>query len=283
MMALQRTGAAVASRPRQRGFRGRGAHAAAVTSLGQRIVRGDFKPGEILDLQRLEVELRFGRTALREAVKVLASKGLIDALQGTGTFVTDRTHWNLLDPDLLRWHYETQPKQQFLDSLAEFRLSLEPAAAGLAALRRSARQLESLREALAAMEANIGDADAFTEADFVFHSTILEAANNEFFAQLEPIIEAALFARIRSLHSTRRRRTEALVSHRLLLEAIVAGDPQQATDATRSLLAVARRQESRPLRSGASASGSGTQEPNPEAEAGGEAGIWDQTQGPSNG
>ncbi len=283
MMALQRTVPAVVGRPRQRGFRGRGAHAAAVTSLGQRIVRGDFKPGEILDLQRLEVELRFGRTALREAVKVLASKGLIDALQGTGTFVTDRTHWNLLDPDLLRWHYETQPKQQFLDSLAEFRLSLEPAAAGLAALRRSARQLESLREALAAMEANIGDADAFTEADFVFHSTILEAANNEFFAQLEPIIEAALFARIRSLHSTRRRRTEALVSHRLLLEAIVAGDPQQATDATRSLLAVARRQESRPLRSGASASGSGTQEPNPEAEAGGEAGIWDQTQGPSNG
>jgi DNA-binding FadR family transcriptional regulator len=284
MMALQRTGAAVASRPRQRGFRGRGAHAAAVTSLGQRIVRGDFKPGEILDLQNLEVEMRFGRTALREAVKVLASKGLIEALQGTGTFVTDRTHWNLLDPDLLRWHYETQPKQQFLDSLAEFRLSLEPAAAGLAALRRSAQQLESLREALAAMEANIGDADAFTEADFVFHSLILEAANNEFFAQLEPIIEAALFARIRSLRSTRPKRTEALVSHRLLLEAIEAGDRQRATDATRSLLAVARRQESRPVRSGTDGPGPGAQEPNPESDSKvvGEPGIRNQTQGASD-
>ncbi|HWD69225.1 MAG TPA: FadR/GntR family transcriptional regulator [Solirubrobacteraceae bacterium] len=217
-----------------------------MTSLGQRIVRGDFKPGEILDLQRLELDMRFGRTALREAVKVLASKGLIDALQGTGTFVTDRSHWNLLDPDLLRWHYETQPKQQFLDSLAEFRLSLEPAAAGFAALRCTAEKLAALRNALADMEANLGDAVAYTEADFVFHSTILEAANNEFFSQLEPIIEAALFTRIRSVRSTNRRREEALVSHRLLLEAIEVGDPDRAIDAARSLLAVARRQEPHP-------------------------------------
>lgn len=214
-----------------------------MTSLGQRIVRGEFKPGEILDLQRLELEMRFGRTALREAVKVLASKGLIDALQGTGTFVTERSHWNLLDPDLLRWHYETQPKQQFLDSLAEFRLSVEPAAAGFAALRCTPEKLADLRRALAEMEANLGDAVAYTEADFSFHSTILEAANNEFFSQLEPIIEAALFTRIRSMRSTNRRREEALASHRLLLEAIEQGNPANATDAARSLLAVARRQE----------------------------------------
>lgn len=236
-------------RTRQRGFKGRGAHAAAVTSLGQRIVRGEFQPGEILDLQRLELEMRFGRTALREAVKVLASKGLIDALQGTGTFVTDRSHWNLLDPDLLRWHYETQPKQHFLDSLAEFRLSVEPAAAGFAALRRTAEQLEALAQALADMEAKLGDADAFTEADFFFHSAILEASDNEFFSQLEPTIEAALFTRIRSLRSTRRRREEALASHRRLFEAIEAGDPQRATEAARSLLAVARRQEPHPAAS----------------------------------
>lgn len=243
------------TRSRQRGFKGRGAHAAAVTSLGQRIVRGEFKAGEILDLQRLELEMRFGRTALREAVKVLASKGLIDALQGTGTFVTDRSHWNLLDPDLLRWHYETQPKQQFLDSLAEFRLSLEPAAAGFAALRCTPERLAELRQALADMEANLGDAVAYTEADFVFHSTILEAANNEFFSQLEPIIEAALFTRIRSVRSTNRRREEALASHRLLLEAIEAGDQAKAIDAARSLLAVARQQEphpAQPQRDGAS-------------------------------
>lgn len=265
---------AAAGRSRQRGFKGRGAHAAAVTSLGQRIVRGEFKAGEILDLQRLELEMRFGRTALREAVKVLASKGLIDALQGTGTFVTDRSHWNLLDPDLLRWHYETQPKQQFLDSLAEFRLSLEPAAAGLAALRCTPERLEDLRQALADMEANLGDAVAYTEADFVFHSTILEAANNEFFSQLEPIIEAALFTRIRSVRSTNRRRAEALASHRLLLEAIEAGDQAEAIDAAHSLLAVARRQEPHPSdpqkagvgRRKAAAEPEPTAEPEPMAE-----------------
>lgn len=245
------TGAAL--RPRQRGFKGRGAHAAAVTTLGQRIVRGEFAPGELLDLQRLELEMRFGRTALREAVKVLASKGLIDALQGTGTFVTARSEWNLLDPDLMRWHYETQPKEHFLDSLAEFRLSVEPAAAGFAALRRSAEQLNDLSDALVNMEAMLGDPVAFTEADFAFHSTILEAADNEFFSQLEPIIEAALFTRIRSVRSTKRKREEALASHRLLFEAIEAGDQARATDAARSLLAVARRQEPRPTVTGSRA------------------------------
>ncbi len=190
--------------------------------------------------------MRFGRTALREAVKVLASKGLIDALQGTGTFVTDRSQWNLLDPDLMRWHYETQPKEHFLDSLAEFRLSLEPAAAGFAALRRTADQLDAIRDALAEMEANLGDSVAFTEADFAFHSGILEAADNEFFSQLEPIIEAALFTRIRSVRSTKRKREEALASHRVLFEAIEAGDQAKATDAVRTLLAVARRQEPHP-------------------------------------
>ena len=247
------------ARSRQRGFKGRGAHAAAVTSLGQRIVRGGFKPGEILDLQRLEHDMRFGRTALREAVKVLASKGLIDALQGTGTFVTDRSQWNLLDPDLLRWHYETQPKQQFLDSLAEFRTSVEPAAAGFAALRRSAQQLEDLRTALADMEAKLGDAVAFTEADFVFHSTILEAASNEFFSQLEPIIEAALFTRIHSVRSTNRKRAEALASHRVLVEAIEAGDPNLATEASRNLLAVARRQEPHPAAAQPAQAGTGVE------------------------
>lgn len=237
------TRAGSAPRSRQRGFKGRGAHAAAVTSLGQRIVRGEFEPGEILDLQRLEAEMRFGRTALREAVKVLASKGLIDALQGTGTFVTDRSQWNLLDPDLMRWHYQTQPTRQFLDSLAEFRLSVEPAAAGFAALRRTAVQLGCLRDALAEMEAKVDDVLAFVEADLAFHSAVLEASDNEFFAQLEPIIEAVLLTRIRSVRSTKRRRKEALMSHRRLFDAIAAGDQQKAAEAARSLLVVAQRQE----------------------------------------
>ncbi len=204
---------------------------------------GGLAAGQLIDLPRLEHELRFGRTALREALKVLASKGLVDALQGTGTFVTERSAWNLLDPDLLRWHYETQPKQRFLDSLAEFRLAVEPTAAGYAAERRSDADLGRMEVALAAMEQSISDAESFTEADRSFHAAMLDASGNEFFSQLEPIIEAALFTRIHSVRSTERWRREALSGHRLVLDAIRAGDSELATAATRSLLALARKQE----------------------------------------
>lgn len=227
----------------RRGFRGRGAHAAAVNRIGGRIVNGELAPGQLIDLQSLEREMGFGRTALREALKVLASKGLVDALQGTGTFVTPRSQWNLLDPDLLRWHYQTQPKQRFLDSLAEFRLAIEPTAAGFAAERRTDVDLERLERSLAAMEEAAAEAVAFTEADRRFHAAMLEASGNEFFVQIEPIIEAALLTRIRSMRSTEARRRDALQSHRLVLEAIRGGHAELATAATRALLAVARQQE----------------------------------------
>ncbi len=235
--------ARVAARAPRRGFRGRGSHAAAVNALGQRIVSGGLVSGQLIDLPRLENELRFGRTALSEALKVLASKGLVDALQGTGTFVTERSAWNLLDPDLLRWHYETQPKQRFLDSLAEFRLAIEPTAAGYAAERRSDADVGRMEIALTAMERSVGDAENFTEADRSFHAAMLDACGNEFFSQLEPIIEAALFTWIHSVRSTERWRREALSGHRLVLDAIRAGDNELATATTRSLLALARKQE----------------------------------------
>ncbi len=214
-----------------------------VTELGRRIVGGEFEPGEILDLARLEQEMRFGRTALRETMKVLASKGLIDARQGTGTFVTDRAHWNLLDPDLLRWHYETQPQHHFLDSLSEFRFSVEPAAAGLAAERRSDEQLQILARALGDMGANFDDRALFTGSDLEFHATVLEASGNEFFVQLEPIIEAALFTRVQSVQADDERREETLASHRRVFDAIADRNSDGATAAMRHLLKVARQQE----------------------------------------
>ena len=104
--------------------------------LGSRIVRGDVKPGDTLpneaDLGR---EFGASRTVVREAVKSLASKGLIDPRTRVGTKVLPSTQWNLLDLDVLGWRYAAMPPMQFFREMSEIRRMIEPEAAALAAER----------------------------------------------------------------------------------------------------------------------------------------------------
>src|SRR5262249_47442185 len=82
----------------------RGLHGELVHALGMQIVRGELKPGDALPT---EVESTSGpgvsRTVVREAIKVLAAKGLVVSRPKTGTQVRDRSFWNLMDPDVLAW------------------------------------------------------------------------------------------------------------------------------------------------------------------------------------
>src|ERR1041384_698122 len=85
----------------------RGLHGAVVHDIGVRIVRGDLQPGDPLPTEEeLGSQLAVSRTVLREAVKVLAAKRLVDSRPKTGTRVLDRSDWNLLDPDVLAWQFE---------------------------------------------------------------------------------------------------------------------------------------------------------------------------------
>lgn len=224
------------------GFSGRGTHAAAVNILGRRIVSHDLTRGAPLDLDGLGAELRFGRTALREALRVLAAKGLIRTLQGQGTFVTDPDTWPLLDPDLLRWCHETDPDQGVLDELSEFRFVVEPAAAGMAAERRSPRDLALFREALDEMDAHAELAEQFAVADLQFHRQVLVASGNRFLLQLQGVMEAGLTARSAVVHSPHLWSTSS-AAHELVFSAIQQGSSDLAIAASRSLLELARRHE----------------------------------------
>ena len=109
--------------PSSRTFSRRSLHGQVAHDIGRRILGGLVKPGELLPSEtELSQRLGVSRTALREAIKVLAGKGLIESRPKTGTRVRPRESWNFLDPDVLTWAFDGNTKPAFSNSLAEVRL-----------------------------------------------------------------------------------------------------------------------------------------------------------------
>jgi DNA-binding FadR family transcriptional regulator len=217
----------------------RGLHGHIVHTLGRRILSGGLKPGHVFDPAALERDFGVSRTAVREAMKVLAAKGLVDSRQKRGTFVRPREDWNLLDADLIRWQFEGRGRRPFLDQLAEVRAIVEPAGARLAAERRTDDDLRALSDALGAMEKASDDGLSMVDADLSFHRALLAATHNELLTRMEMVIEAGLAERDRLVHSGRAE--DPLPSHRAVFDAVEAGDPARAEQAMVALLAQAQR------------------------------------------
>jgi DNA-binding FadR family transcriptional regulator len=209
-------------------YTGRNLHGQVVNEMGRRIVGGVYVSGELLPNEELLCqELSVSRTALREAVKVLAAKGLLESRPRIGTRVRTKDLWNLLDPDILAWRCATGADAEFLRHLTELREIIEPAAASLAASSRSAAQLESIGSALAKMESASSIAQ-WVEADLEFHTAILRATNNPLLMPLAAIIGSAL----ESLLGVTARRAgdfkRGFADHKKVFDAIEAGDAQNA-------------------------------------------------------
>ncbi|GAB3052884.1 FadR/GntR family transcriptional regulator [Sediminivirga luteola] len=216
-------------------YTGRGVHGNTVEILGARIVSGGLAPGQTLDLNAIGAELDVSLTALREAIKVLTAKGLLDARQKRGTFVRPRTDWNVLDADVIRWRHASGESGALLKDLAEVRAAIEPSAAAVAARRRQENEVEDLRAALQAMEDAVdGTAAQMAEADLRFHQALLRATGNELFARMSVFVEPALALRDELVHG--HAVEDPVPSHRRVVDAIAEGDPEAATDAVRALL-----------------------------------------------
>lgn len=212
----------------------RGLHAQLVEQVGASIASGQIQPGERLDVDGLEDTHGVSRTVVREAVRVLATKGLIDARPKRGTFVLEREHWNMLDTDVLRWVYSGQPETNFLQSLDEVRRILEPAGARLAAMRRTPEDLVALQDALQIMHDAGTDVDAAVAADINFHRTLIAAAHNDMLGHLEALLLVGL--RTRDILTMRIRLDTDIPSHAAVLDAIQNQDPDAAEAAMHHLL-----------------------------------------------
>lgn len=209
-------------------YTGRNLHGQVVSELGRRIVSGIY-PAEALlpNEEQLCQELDVSRTALREAVKVLAAKGLLESRPRIGTRVRNRELWNLLDPDILAWRCATGADAEFLRHLTELREIIEPAAASLAAASRSPEQLVAIRAALKMMEtsSSIGE---WVEADLAFHTAILKATNNPLLMPLAAIIGSALESLLDITARNAGDFKNALPEHQKVFSAIEEGDSQDA-------------------------------------------------------
>ncbi|GAB2604735.1 FadR/GntR family transcriptional regulator [Streptomyces capparidis] len=216
----------------------RGVHGQVVHKLGARIVGRGIAEGEILDIGALGAELDVSLTVMREALKVLAGKGLIDARQKRGTFVRERAHWNLLDADVIRWRMETGDAPQVLRDLADVRSIVEPAAARRAALHRTDADLSALEAALEDMGQAKADSAAAAEADAAFHRALLAATGNEMLQRMDLLLEPSLRERDRMVHA-HGDADDPVPSHRAVLDAVRDQDPVRAEQAMVNLLAKA--------------------------------------------
>lgn len=211
----------------------RGSYTRTLNSLGSRIVRGELAPGQSLDIVAVGAEYGASRTVVREAVRVLAAKGLVDARPRRGTLVQPRQAWAMLDADVLRWRFGEPGSPQFLDQLFEIRLMVEPSVAGFAAMRRDDDDLADLHRALGAMRSATTSAE-HVEADLAFHRALLVASHNELIEHMATVIEVGLRIRDRIVHNAI---SEAAVDeHEAVLDAVRSRRRAAAESAMRALL-----------------------------------------------
>lgn len=209
-------------------YTGKKLHGQVVHELGRRVVGGHYPADKVLPNEELLCqELAVSRTALREAVKVLAGKGLLEARPRIGTRVRTKDQWNLLDPDILAWRCATGVDADFLRHLTELREIIEPSAAALAATSRSPEQLQAIEAALRSMETASSIAQ-WVQADLAFHTAVLKATNNPLLMPLAAIIGSALESLLGVTARTSDNFKQALPDHQKVFDAIRLQEPQNA-------------------------------------------------------
>ena len=144
-----------------------------IEAFGRAIVHGDYPPGTTLPSESdLCTQFETSRNVLREVIKVLATKRLIDAQRFRGLSVMPREQWNYLDADVLEWALEKGNDPVLIHSLIEVRSMLEPVISRWAAERATAVDLVAIESALNDMKRHADDRPAFMEADIAFHRAI---------------------------------------------------------------------------------------------------------------
>jgi DNA-binding FadR family transcriptional regulator len=212
-------------------------HDKVVRHLALRILKGNVTtlPNEA-DLGK---ELRVSRSILRESIKVLAAKGLLEVGPKTGTRVRPRKDWNLLDPQLVEWISENGIDERFFENLTELRSILEPRAAELAALRATDTDLEEIRTAWEEMRQSDNDLEAYNAADLRFHQAILAASHNELLYQVGGLTRVLLRMSFALTSASSAPVSASLPAHKQLLDAITDRDPVVAKKHVEDIIALA--------------------------------------------
>ena len=209
---------------------GRNLTAHIVHELGRAIVTERYPSGKPFPVEA-DLCRQYGasRPVLREAVKMLAAKGLLASRPRQGTTVRSEDQWNLLDPDVLRWILERKFSIDLLIEFTDTRLGIEPRAAALAAETATGRQRAQIIAAIDRMvAADKGDDDALS-ADIAFHVAVLNASNNRFLRQFTDLAETTLRFSIRRTNEYKGVPRASAEDHKRVADAIMAGDAKGAS------------------------------------------------------
>ena len=209
-----------------------------VNRVGFDIVTSRIEPGAILPNEaEMSAAFGVGRSAVREAVKMLAAKGLVDSRPRRGTQVRATADWNLLDSHVLSWLRQAPPDRRIIIELIELRSGFEPEAAALAARKGKANRIARIRSAYEMMEMS-GQAGALdpVEADWRFHEAILAATENRFYQPLGALVRTALSLTAPVTNALFGHSVGDLEAHQSILRAIEAHDDELAYDRVRRLL-----------------------------------------------
>lgn len=213
-------------------------HDNVLDALGQRIVSGTLAAGTVLTLDTIDSEYDVSRSVSREAVRVLASMGMVASRQRVGLTVQPRTSWQVFDPRLIRWRLESDDRVAQLRSLGELRSGFEPVAAGLAAIRATPEQCGALSAAASDMvvHGRSGDLEAFLAADVLFHQIVLEASGNEMLAALDGVVAEVLTGRTHHHLMPTNPKDEAIDLHVEVARAVRSGDATAARAAMAAII-----------------------------------------------
>ncbi len=217
-------------------------HTFVINEIGAGIVTGRFGVGTILPSDA-EMMANYGvsRTVLREALRTLEAKGMVEARPKVGTRVSQKSRWNLFDQQVLAWHFEAELDADFISGLFDIRGALETRAADLASRRRTAEQIRLLKYWTHQMELGEGDAETHALAELEVHRIVAEASGNPLLRSSVGLIELtlALVAVAGRDEGERRSVRNALTTEcRSLVAALEGGDAAAAVAVVAAILAL---------------------------------------------
>lgn len=198
--------------------------------LGKAIIAGSYNSETGLPTEaQLCAEYGISRTAVREAVKMLAAKGLITSRPRQGIRVESPENWNLYDTSVLKWMLESSPSLHVLKEFLQMRLAIEPQAAALAAKKGDQQAIAQIGEALQKMQAAAESGEGgMHEGDLEFHTAILYASGNRFFFQLRDFTRTALNVSIQHTTPAKGSLRDIAEDHKKIYVAIASGEAERA-------------------------------------------------------
>jgi GntR family transcriptional regulator, galactonate operon transcriptional repressor len=208
-------------------------HDQVTRALAVRILNGTLAADGVSS-----TEIELCRTILREAIKVLSAKGLVEVRPKTGIRVKPRSEWSLLDPTLLMWQTEMGVNEEFVRNLCQVRLILEPPIAAAAATSANEEEREEIDRIYRQMAQANHDFPVYVDADYEFHSAISRATHNDFLIQINRIVLDALRG-AQSIYKNRRDPADAAAAldlHGAVAEAIRRRNPDAARNAMIQLI-----------------------------------------------